>query len=208
MMNSLAHPALPHVFGVYTESKPYLIVTQFHGVTQNSVHISYTFKIYLQLDKELKPLETIKLSNTVADALEYMHNKRTLHNDVKTNNIVLQETESDQLLPVVIAFGKACLIEEGKPLHLDKKQQTEYKRLYKHIAPEAIEGRQKESEASDVFSLRHVLTETISYTKDCLCFRNLVNMCTAKWEIIPSVAFVKYDLKMMASSSSLQHVKC
>ena len=52
MMKSLAHPALPHVFGVCTRSKPYLIVTQFHGVSRDSVHISYTLKNCLQSERK------------------------------------------------------------------------------------------------------------------------------------------------------------
>jgi serine/threonine protein kinase len=60
--------------------------------------------------------------------LEYSHMLRILHNDVKTNNIILQTTIRGGLLPVLIDFGRACFIEKGRILRLDKKQQEEYKK--------------------------------------------------------------------------------
>jgi hypothetical protein len=51
MMKCLADPSLPHVFGVCTKSKLYLIITLFHGVLKDSVPASVTFKDCLQLEK-------------------------------------------------------------------------------------------------------------------------------------------------------------
>jgi serine/threonine protein kinase len=58
--------------------------------------------------------DIIRVLCAVADALEYLHNRRILHNDIKSNNIVLQDTNSGPLQPVVIDFGKPLLLSRGK----------------------------------------------------------------------------------------------
>jgi serine/threonine protein kinase len=123
----------------------------------------------------------------VCGALEYLHERTILHNDLKDDNIVV-ERRGGQLSPVIIDFGKACLFQNAKILHIDKSQQEEYIRKYKHIDPEVVKGQRKQSESSDVFSFGVVIG-------DCSHLHNIAKMCKTRSEIRPSLSFVRHELK-------------
>lgn len=122
-MTLLAHPGLPHVFGVHTSSKPYLLVTQFHGVLKGGQQVPYTLKDCLQIEWSNQSMVVTTMATIlyqVADALEYIHRRTILHNDIKANNVVLYGAIVTEWKPVLIDFGKACPTDQGRTLHLDK----------------------------------------------------------------------------------------
>lgn len=65
---------------------------------------------------------------------------------------MLERRYCGQLSPVVVDLGKACLFGNARTLHIDKSQQEEYMRKYKHIAPEFVKSQRKQSESSDIFA--------------------------------------------------------
>ena len=79
-----------------------------------------------------------------------------VHNDLKSNNVLLEKR--DQLWNlVVIDFGKARLITNLKPvMSLSVSAQERYTKLYPHIATEIIRGTGQQSVASDIFSLGRI----------------------------------------------------
>ena len=89
----------------------------------------------------------------------FLHSHSILHNDIKDDNIVLYKDE-EGLKPVLIDFGKACLIKEAH----DKKLSPEMKRVYRerhsHIAPEIIEGTAGQATSTDVFSFGRVVEKS------------------------------------------------
>uniref|UniRef100_A0A1X7TUD5 Protein kinase domain-containing protein n=1 Tax=Amphimedon queenslandica TaxID=400682 RepID=A0A1X7TUD5_AMPQE len=69
----------------------------------------------------------------IAFGLNYLHEKcGILHNDLKEDNIVLQQ-EIDKINSVIIDFGKACMIENGKRYSLSKENKEIYKSRHPHI---------------------------------------------------------------------------
>ena len=81
-----------------------------------------------------------------------MHDAGAIHNDLKSNNVVLEKREKEWN-PAFIDFGKARYISNPKPeIDLSIFAQEEYRRSYTHIAPEIISGKGQQSKASDVFS--------------------------------------------------------
>ena len=89
----------------------------------------------------------------IIQAIDHIHKARVLHNDLKSNNIVLEKREQ-QWNPVVIDFGKARFMSKPKPLmFLSASAQENYKKQYPHIATEIVNGTGPHSVASDVFSL-------------------------------------------------------
>jgi len=100
----------------------------------------------------------------VAEALLHVHNTGFLHNDIKGNNVVLDNRDGSKFTPILIDFGKSLPMTGLKgPKNLSAEQQTRYKKEYPHIAPEIVEGKRGQSIASDIFSLGH-MTEVI-FTK-------------------------------------------
>ena len=103
----------------------------------------------------------LTILRTIIEALDHVHKAGVLHNDLKSNNIVLEKRE--QLWnPVIIDFGKARFITKPKPfMSLSASAQDKYKILYPHIATEIVQGTGQQSVASDVFSLGKIALEIL-----------------------------------------------
>ena len=69
----------------------------------------------------------------------YLHQKEILHNDIKKHNIVVHSSRGKFSL-VLIDFGEACLVREGKTKALSSAEKSRYYKEHYHIAPEVIEG--------------------------------------------------------------------
>ena len=151
------HRGLPLLFGVITKSPPLRLITQFHGEKNSCTTLHKAFK-KLKLDK---PSWQGILVN-ISEALGHIHKAGVLHNDLKSNNVVL-EKRGEQWNPVVIDFGKARLIANPKPLmSLSSSAQEEYRRSYPHIAPEIVSGKGQQSVASDVFSFGRIALKILN----------------------------------------------
>ena len=86
-----------------------------------------------------------------------VHTCQTLHNDLKSNNVVV-EKQNDMWNLVIIAFGKARFISDLKPrMSLIASSQQSYKRRSPHIAPEIVAGSGRQSIQSDIFSLGRIV---------------------------------------------------
>ena len=70
-----------------------------------------------------------------------MHNKGVLHNDLKTNNVLMHQGNSGELHPILINFGKSRAIARAKGY---RRGDVDY------LAPEVKVGR-TESKQSDIF---------------------------------------------------------
>ncbi|XP_068742127.1 serine/threonine-protein kinase D-like [Montipora capricornis] len=118
------HRGLPLLFGIQSKVTPFRIIMQFHGINDKSLTIR-------------RAVRKIKLSNeewkTVVDlvgrALQFIHSKGVLHNDLKGDNILL-ERRKKHYNPVVIDFGKSTFIDETpkRKMCMSTKEQKEYTR--------------------------------------------------------------------------------
>ncbi|XP_068726450.1 serine/threonine-protein kinase PknA-like [Montipora capricornis] len=149
MINHLGdHCGLPLLFGIITKTMPFRLITQFHGHKRQSVTLKKGLR-HMKLDKP----SWHWILETIIQAIDHIHKARVLHNDLKSNNIVL-EKRKQQWNPVVIDFGKARFMSKPKPLmSLSASAQENYKKQYPHIATEIVNGTGRQSVASDVFSL-------------------------------------------------------
>ena len=145
------HSYLPLLFGVCSEAPPYRLILQFHGdkKTHNSLTISSALSKRTMLSDKVCWIEIIK---KVASALKHVHEAGFLHNDVKSNNVVLDE-DGGAYNPVLIDFGKSLPLTGLKgPKIMSKERQQAYAKKYPHIAPEIVCGRKGQSIQSDIFS--------------------------------------------------------
>jgi serine/threonine protein kinase len=80
-----------------------------------------------------------------ASALDYMHKSGYLHNDIKSDNLLLTKdpapklSENESVHVVLNDFGKSTNITEGKLYNLSPAEEKYYK-IHNYIAPEVIEG--------------------------------------------------------------------
>ncbi|KAK3741668.1 hypothetical protein QZH41_016248 [Actinostola sp. cb2023] len=149
------HPGLPLLFGVCSRNQPYKLILQFHGETQSSLTIAralHSKRITTKREWDV----IVKMS---AEALHHVHSMGFLHNDLKSNNILL-EKRGNSYAPIIIDFGKSRDVSNPKAgKNVDKNERERYKLKYPHIAPEIVEGRGGQSLASDIFSFAKIVED-------------------------------------------------
>lgn len=145
---------LPLLLGVCLETKPYLMISQFYGISGKCTTLRNLMKSGVV--KGLQ--EWTRISKEIANALDYVHKQNILHNDVKGDNIVLTK-ESLQLHPILIDFGKCRQLSNAKWYKLNKQEKEKYCKYHCHLAPELIEGTHCQSFASDIYSFGLLLSQ-------------------------------------------------
>ena len=150
MINHLGdHRNLPLLFGIVTKNEPLQLVTQFHGNKGQSFTLSTATK-KKKFDKPLR----LRILKEICGRLKHVHIRQVLHNDLKSNNIVLDKRSELQCNPVIIDFGKARFIADPKPLMcLTESSQETYRKRYPYIAPEIVTGSGRQTILSDIYSL-------------------------------------------------------
>ena len=95
-----------------------------------------------------------------ADALLYIHSCNFLHNDLKGDNVIISGNKNN-FYPVIIDFGKSTETSKGKFYKLSVRDQDNYRKYHKHIAPEVVRGTQ--SQAIDVYAFGLLLSFLCKY---------------------------------------------
>ena len=109
------------LFGV-SLSKPLMMITQFHGIDGKCV----TLKEASKSNIIKKSNDWVRIFKEIAEALQHVHDRGLLHNDVKSDNVII----TDCFRPVLIDFGKSRKIENAKLYKLCKEEQLLYKNKY------------------------------------------------------------------------------
>ena len=82
---------------------------------------------------------------------------KLVHNDLKTDNVVLTSIPpAGSIGPVIIDFSKACEISKGRVYNLSQRQRERYKVNHPHIVPDLRDGKCPQSTLSDIFSLGRI----------------------------------------------------
>ena len=160
-LSRCCHLNLPLLHGINVEVKPFFIATQYYG---NDKFEGTTLYNLLKKDPAtLPPSEKwLHIITQTADALCHLHSKDVLHNDVKTDNIVIYNNPSGFMSPILIDFGKACLLSEAKVKSLSKEERSRYRMHHKHIAPVVVDAY---TVKSDVYSFAIAICSVYSCCK-------------------------------------------
>lgn len=151
------HRGVPLLFGIVTKSEPLRLITKFHGRKDMCVTLSNLIK-----KKKLDKPTWLGILKDTIKALDHIHSGGILHNDLKSNNVVMEQREQEWN-PVVIDFGKARFFNDPKPvMSLPKVKQEEYRKRYPHIAPEIVNGSGRQSYASDIYSLSKIVLAVLN----------------------------------------------
>ncbi|XP_066920189.1 uncharacterized protein [Clytia hemisphaerica] len=134
----------PHLFGVLDDKL----------VMEYIFYDCGTMTIYnAKNNNMLTQNEWIKVCYGLIKGLVHMHRQGVLHNDIKSNNVMLKSN----LVPVFIDFGKATLRKCPEIYRLTEKQRVRYNSKYLYLAYELrnVWGT-KTSTATDIYSLGYL----------------------------------------------------
>ena len=100
--------------------------------------------------------EWLNICHEIALGLKYMHSKLLLHNDLKTNNIVLNPIAMLRYCTKIIDMGMVTKKSEPKIYNLTEQQKIRYNNKYPYLAHELrnMKG-SATSFSSDICSLGH-----------------------------------------------------
>ena len=161
------HPGIPWLFGVCTVKMPVSIVLKFHSDGDDS----WTIYKSAKGKKVAERKEWKDIFVETADALLHIHDCGYAHNDLKTNNVVLEKREDEQLHPVIIDFGKSVLLRKAKaPVAKAVCVGKTFKNS--HVAPELIDGSGKPSIESDVYALGFLIKSVCCILE----FQDIINV--------------------------------
>ena len=140
------HEKLPMIIGVVTAQETFCLVTQFHSVSGKSI------TLYQAANTNMISIsECIEIVVEICFALNHVHLRGFLHNDIKTNNVVIEfKPESDKYTPILIDFGKSTKASVNLPPCAKRQRTDQHNRSY--LAPEVSKYGQY-STASDVYSM-------------------------------------------------------
>lgn len=170
ILSLFCHPYLPYLFGMNTSTRPYRLVMQYHGFRDRATSIKLHEALHSPITLRNEQV-MLMLCVQLMEAMHYMHSEaKVLHNDLKCNNILICDSITHppagssndcSVQIVVIDFGKATSVENGKVYHLDEKEQAEYVQKCSHISPELIEGITKQTKMSDMYAAGGVLQSIV-----------------------------------------------
>lgn len=151
-LQQCCHINVPLLFGMNNSHSPYFIVTQFYASEDSAESRTIQDILSGKAEPGLLDLdEWLYVIFQLVDVLCHLHQKQILHNDIKSDNILMIKN-AGFYSPILIDFGKACLISEAKPKKLTTEQQNRYQKEHSHISPEVVAGTQPQNIKSDVYS--------------------------------------------------------
>lgn len=177
----LSHVNLPWLFGACDSDKHVAIAMTYHPFRGESssmtVWKALSCQSSLSLDLTSQNWKQVILG--LVSALNYICSKNVIHNDIKSDNVLIEMLGDDyaDARAILIDFNKACLLDEGKLYKLSKENEKKYAKSHPQIAPEVRRGLAKQSFASDVYSTGRVLHKINSMCLQIACIQSLSELC-------------------------------
>ena len=167
---------LPYLFGVCTNEVA--LITSFHGFSDKSITLHCAIRGKSKEVLANYALDWKHILLQILEGIEQLHSVyNVLHNDIKSDNIVLAPNYSSTAInAVIIDFGKACDVKQGRRYSLSSQEQEEYKVNHPQVAPDLRDGLCKQCVASDVFSFGRIIFMISCLLKDH-SLRDISNQC-------------------------------
>ena len=139
----------PYVFGVFNNMLAMELVAKHDG----SKYVPLT--LHEKVNQKDYPPHSYWLSicYQLSKAVHYMHGCGILHNDLKGDNVLLQERD-DFCVPKITDFGKATHVHNPAVYSLTEKEKTIYNTKHRHLAFELRNiPNTKQCTMTDIYSL-------------------------------------------------------
>jgi archaellum component FlaC len=152
LLTRLSHIAFPFVFGVALVDSCYMLVLEFCAVSEGHKHSLTIHKSLLSPTVVISELSWLLILMKCCEGFDYLHTIGIVHNDIKTDNILVMQSKCGSWYPKIIDFNKAVRTELCRKREIPAGDRAKYKSLYKHIDPAIYDGLYAPCIASDVYS--------------------------------------------------------
>ena len=149
----IGHPSIVRVFdfGESIEGDPFIVMELLHGESLSGV---------LQRRQRLAPLVAVSTLLPVASALVAAHSKGIVHRDLKPDNLLLVSTEAGALVPKLLDFGIARLLDADPERRFTLAGEVLGSPDY--MSPEQARGEIDVGAATDIWAFSVLLYEAIT----------------------------------------------
>jgi len=153
----LSHPNIVNIHEVATESNLYFLVMDY--IPGKNLYF------YLNQEKP-KLVDVVDIVIALTDALNYAHEQKIVHRDLKLNNVIMRDNRS----PVLIDFGLAKTMEDDKSPSITRTGEIVGSPAY--MAPERVVGGKSDHRA-DICSMGIMLYEMLTFKNPYLDQRSI-----------------------------------
>ena len=159
----LSHFNLPWIHAFCDDPSHTAIVMSFHAFCGADVSVNIRDALHAleppQPEREISSSDWKQVLLGCVSALEYLRIKKVLHNDIKSDNILIERMAPDYSIirAVVVDFNEACHVEDALLYKLSTSEKITYAEHHPQVAPEVRNGTHKQSYASDVYSMGRII---------------------------------------------------
>lgn len=157
LLSMCCHSNLPWLYGIALSPKT--IVQSYHSINGRACTLHKALAHSLIESEKISSDNWKRLMIGAASAVEYIHSKGILHNDIKSDNIVIDSRQTSSFHSVLVDFGKGCFVSDARLYKLTEDQKQIYIKEHPQVAPEVRDGRHKQSMHSDMYSLGRVIRQ-------------------------------------------------
>ena len=147
MTARLSHPNTVCFMGIVKRQSRIDIVTIFYNVNGERMHLG-------DIPVENTSINWTRLLSGLCRGIHLYDKVKILHNDIKSNNVVLDGHSLAEAEAVLVDFGKAR--DQSSPKSYQKPADT---KRFKHLAPELGQLNGKQSKKTDIYSLEFLVRE-------------------------------------------------
>ena len=171
VMHALSgHYLFPYCYGFI---RPNIVVMSLYGNFENKTLEVFTLEKVIQMREHIinpsseryitknkaNYIYFVKIAKQLVDGISYMHQLEILHNDIKTNNVLMYGKHKEFLK--IIDFGKTTTISHPVTYNLNEEQRHFYNQNYKYLAPELRNSVSKQTEMTDTYSVGYIFTKIV-----------------------------------------------
>lgn len=195
LLSQLSHPVFPFVFGAVFSDSSYMLILEFCGVSEGKMH---SLTVYAALHSKavcLTEKSWLKILFNCCGGFNYLHTVGIIHNDIKTDNILVVQDVSGLWHPKIIDFNKAVHLGTSRKRDIPFAEQIRLKQLYKHVDPALYEGLYAPCPSSDVYSFGYMASQIARFIKSELVDKISVT-CMTKY-LRPSFGTLERDMSVL-----------
>ncbi|XP_072174352.1 probable serine/threonine-protein kinase kinX [Diadema setosum] len=192
------HPSFPKLHGIVDVCGSPSLVIEFLGDKSTAEVHSLSHAVRLKTPS-LSPDAWFDIVSDITNGVKALHEKGLLHNDLKSNNILLQwDQDEARWRGVIIDLGRvSTTILPLRHRSLPKEEQEAYRKgaVYQHLAPEHILDLEPTTILADIFSLGKLLGQIAGVVRNKVLLDLAAEMTSSKPYLRPSLKQIDKAIK-------------